>query len=58
MALKDEGVATGLVTLQTRSRLSWLLPPAVRDAGAVVVLHDPGWIGPGLFGHRVAALSR
>ncbi|WP_243741293.1 hypothetical protein [Streptomyces sp. 8K308] len=29
MALKNEGTATGLVTLQHRSRLSWLLPPAV-----------------------------
>ncbi|MFQ6197729.1 HAD family hydrolase [Streptomyces sp. NPDC000405] len=28
MALKDTGTATGLVTLQSRSRLPWLLPPA------------------------------
>lgn len=124
MALKDEGTATGLVTLQPRNRLSWLLPPAVlalldvtvcredaepkpapdgiqlaldrlgvspaeavflgdtpgdmraalaagvtpigagwgyaggqalRDAGAAVVLHDPGWIGPGLLDHRATA---
>ncbi|MER5783971.1 HAD hydrolase-like protein [Streptomyces mobaraensis] len=31
MALKDAGTATGLVTLQTRNRLPWLLPPAVLD---------------------------
>ncbi|WP_431980309.1 HAD family hydrolase [Streptomyces qinglanensis] len=29
MAIKDAGMATGLVTLQPRDRLSWLLPPAV-----------------------------
>ncbi|MEU0843597.1 HAD hydrolase-like protein [Streptomyces sp. NPDC005962] len=29
MAMKDAGIATGLVTLQTRTRLSWLLSPAV-----------------------------
>ncbi|WP_153507228.1 HAD family hydrolase [Streptomyces alkaliterrae] len=29
MAIKDTGMATGLVTLQPRTRLSWLLPPAV-----------------------------
>ncbi|MFF3729003.1 HAD family hydrolase [Streptomyces sp. NPDC002476] len=29
MAIKDAGIATGLVTLQTRTRLPWLLPPAV-----------------------------
>ncbi|MGW2327802.1 HAD family hydrolase [Streptomyces sp. NPDC001700] len=29
MAIKDAGIATGLVTLQTRTRLSWLLPPPV-----------------------------
>ncbi|WP_243741294.1 hypothetical protein [Streptomyces sp. 8K308] len=28
---------------------------ALRDAGAAVVLHDPGWIGPGLLDHRVTA---
>ncbi|MFC9067171.1 MULTISPECIES: HAD family hydrolase [Streptomyces] len=27
-AIKDAGIATGLVTLQTRARLHWLLPPA------------------------------
>ncbi|MFF4711361.1 HAD family hydrolase [Streptomyces eurythermus] len=30
-ALKEAGAATGLVTLQTRSRLPWLLPQAVLD---------------------------
>ena len=29
MALGDAGCATGLITLQSRSRLEWLLPPAV-----------------------------
>ncbi|MFE6459244.1 HAD family hydrolase [Streptomyces cinereoruber] len=29
VALKDARVATGLVTLQSRTRLPWLLPPAV-----------------------------
>ncbi|MCR8575781.1 HAD family hydrolase [Streptomyces sp. Isolate_219] len=29
MAIKDAGMATGLVTLQTRTRMPWLLPPAV-----------------------------
>ncbi|UCM88004.1 HAD family hydrolase [Streptomyces marincola] len=29
MAIKDAGIATGLVTLQKRDRLSWLLPPDV-----------------------------
>ncbi|MFI7277946.1 HAD family hydrolase [Streptomyces sp. NPDC049879] len=126
-AIKDAGIATGLVTLQKRGRLPWLLPPgvlalldvtvcredaapkpapdgvrlalarlgvgpaeavflgdtpgdvraalaagvtpvgagwgyagaqALRDAGAAVVLHDPGWIGPGLLGHRVTAPAR
>ncbi|MEU0660700.1 HAD family hydrolase [Streptomyces lavendulocolor] len=28
MAIKDAGITTGLVTLQTRDRLSWLMPPA------------------------------
>lgn len=28
-AIKDAGMATGLVTLQSRTRLPWLLPPAV-----------------------------
>lgn len=28
-AIKDAGMATGLVTLQSRDRLRWLLPPAV-----------------------------
>ncbi|MER5492046.1 HAD-IA family hydrolase [Streptomyces sp. NPDC002490] len=28
-AIKDAGIATGLVTLQTRTRLPWLLPRAV-----------------------------
>ncbi|MFD7894074.1 HAD family hydrolase [Streptomyces sp. NPDC059743] len=28
MAIKDAGISTGLVTLQTRARLPWLLPPA------------------------------
>ncbi|MFD5506837.1 HAD family hydrolase [Streptomyces sp. NPDC127051] len=27
--IKDAGIATGLVTLQARARLPWLLPPAV-----------------------------
>ncbi|MFF1505863.1 HAD family hydrolase [Streptomyces sp. NPDC058326] len=36
-ALKDAEVATGLVTLQSRARLSWLLPPAVLDLMDVTV---------------------
>jgi phosphoglycolate phosphatase-like HAD superfamily hydrolase len=31
MAIKDAGLATGLVTLQARTRLPWLLPPALLD---------------------------
>ncbi|WP_234334203.1 HAD family hydrolase [Streptomyces sp. NRRL B-1347] len=31
VALKEAGAATGLVTLQRRSRLAWLLPPAALD---------------------------
>jgi phosphoglycolate phosphatase-like HAD superfamily hydrolase len=37
IALKDAGVATGLVTLQARGRLPWLLPPALRGLLDVVI---------------------
>ncbi|GAB7036062.1 HAD hydrolase-like protein [Streptomyces sp. NPDC021749] len=40
MALKDTGMATGLVTLQTHSRLPWLLPPAVLDLLDVTVCRE------------------
>ncbi|MFD3996079.1 HAD family hydrolase [Streptomyces sp. NPDC058583] len=36
-ALKDAGAATGLVTLQSRTRLPWLLQPAVLDLLDVTV---------------------
>ncbi|WP_024756039.1 HAD family hydrolase [Streptomyces exfoliatus] len=36
-ALKDVGTAMGLVTLQSRTRLPWLLPPAVLDLMDVIV---------------------
>ncbi|MEW1659056.1 HAD hydrolase-like protein [Streptomyces sp. NPDC093707] len=40
MAVKDAGIATGLVTLQKRDRLSWLLPPAVLDLLDVTVCRE------------------
>ncbi|MGW3564452.1 HAD family hydrolase [Streptomyces sp. NPDC000941] len=40
MALKDTGAATGLVTLQTRIRLPWLLTPAVLDLLDVTVCRE------------------
>ncbi|MFI9076040.1 HAD family hydrolase [Streptomyces sioyaensis] len=40
MAIKDAGMATGLVTLQTRARLPWLLPPAVLDLLDVTVCRE------------------
>ncbi|MEU4848355.1 HAD family hydrolase [Streptomyces gilvosporeus] len=40
MALKDTGAATGLVTLQTLTRLPWLLPPAVLDLLDVTVCRE------------------
>ncbi|MFI1436730.1 HAD family hydrolase [Streptomyces lydicus] len=40
MALKDLGAATGLVTLQARPRLSWLLPPAVLDLLDVTICRE------------------
>ncbi|AZS71001.1 haloacid dehalogenase [Streptomyces lydicus] len=40
MAIKDAGMATGLVTLQTRTRLPWLLPPAVLDLLDVTVCRE------------------
>jgi phosphoglycolate phosphatase-like HAD superfamily hydrolase len=36
-AIKDAGLATGLVTLQTRTRLPWLLPPTVLGSLDVTV---------------------
>lgn len=39
-ALKDTGTATGLVTLQTRTRVPWLLPPAVLDLLDVTVCRE------------------
>ncbi|MDI6412273.1 MULTISPECIES: HAD family hydrolase [Streptomyces] len=40
MALKDAGTATGLVTLQTRARLPWLLPEAALALLDVTVCRD------------------
>lgn len=40
MALKDAGMATGLVTLQTRARLPWLLPEAALALLDVTVCRD------------------
>ncbi|MEU8785951.1 HAD hydrolase-like protein [Streptomyces sp. NPDC048637] len=40
MALKGTGAGTGLVTLQSRSRLPWLLPPAVLDLLDVTVCRE------------------
>ncbi|MFE0875952.1 hypothetical protein ACFW4X_13870 [Streptomyces smyrnaeus] len=40
MAINDAGMATGLVTLQTRNRLRWLLPPAVLDLLDVTVCRE------------------
>ncbi|WP_416973906.1 HAD family hydrolase [Streptomyces sp. 4F14] len=36
-AVKDAGIATGLVTLQSRTRLPWLLPPTVLELLDVTV---------------------
>ncbi|GAA1195145.1 hypothetical protein GCM10009654_60270 [Streptomyces hebeiensis] len=40
MAVKDAGIATGLVTLQKRDRLPWLLPSAVLDLLDVTVCRE------------------
>jgi len=40
MSIKDSGAATGLVTLQARSRLPWLLPPAVLALLDVTICWD------------------
>jgi phosphoglycolate phosphatase-like HAD superfamily hydrolase len=40
MAIKDAGLATGLVTLQPRSRLPWLLAPVVLDLLDVTVCRE------------------
>lgn len=40
MALKNTGTATGLVTLQARNRLPWLLPPAMTDLLDVAVCRE------------------
>lgn len=40
MAIVDAGLVTGLVTLQARSRLPWLLPPAVLSLLDVTVCRE------------------
>ncbi|MFD7642136.1 HAD family hydrolase [Kitasatospora sp. NPDC059795] len=44
--LRAFGVATGLVTLRSRRRVDWLLPPA--RAGADVLIHQPGGLASAL----------
>ncbi|CAM5505746.1 HAD family hydrolase [Streptomyces narbonensis] len=39
-ALRAAGVGTGLVTLRSRQRVGWLLPPAVLDLIDVVVCYE------------------
>ncbi|MER5972165.1 HAD family hydrolase [Streptomyces sp. NPDC002055] len=39
-ALRAAGVATGIVTMRSRQRVHWLLPPAVLDLFDVVVCYE------------------